>query len=384
MNRLRYITLTLLALGFSLNAAFAQPAIENGASNGAPEAVVSDEAGEGIDAVGLIFGHIGDAYEYHITEINGHPIAVYLPVIVRSQQRGWFCFSSKRVAHGQTYQGFFISQEEKYNGKVVELNAQGEMVRPFDLSVTKNVFALLLSSTILIIVFLCMANAYKKNPMGVPSKAQSMMEAVILYLDADIIRPALGDKSVRFAPYLLTVFFFILLNNLMGLIPIFPFGANLTGNISATLVLALFTYVMTNMFGTKTYWKDILWPEVPVFLKTPVFPLMQIIEFISTLTKPIALMIRLFANIFAGHMIILVLTSLIFIFTAVFHSAAVGGGTAVLSVLFSVFMYCLELLVAFIQAYVFTMLSAIFIGLAQVEHHEEAQPTASIPASNNN
>lgn len=153
----------------------------------------------------------------------------------------------------------------------------------------------------------------------------------------------------------------------MGLIPIFPFGANLTGNISVTLVLALFTYLITNIFGTKEYYKEIFWPEVPVFLKAPI-PLMPLIEVIGTLTKPIALMIRLFANIFAGHMIILVLMALIFIFTSLM-GVAVGAGVSVVSVAFSVFMYCLELLVAFIQAYVFTMLSAIFIGLSQVEHH---------------
>ncbi|MBP5259281.1 MAG: F0F1 ATP synthase subunit A [Paludibacteraceae bacterium] len=382
MNKLRYILSTLFLLF-----AAGLPVMAQDASDGTEEetnaAMESGTATEGVDAVGLIFGHIGDAYEYHITEIGGHPVSVPLPVIVHSPERGWFCFSSAKIAHGSTYNGFFISQEEKYNGKVVERNAQGELVRPFDLSITKNVFALLLSSALLLIIFLSMAHAYKKNPMGVPSKGRSMLEAVILYLDADIIRPALGKKSVRFAPYLLTVFFFILLNNLMGLVPVFPLGANLTGNISVTLVLALFTYIITNVFGTKTYWKDIFWPEVPVFLKTPVFPLMQIIEFISTLTKPIALMIRLFANIFAGHMIILVLISLIFIFTAVFQSAAVGGGTAVLSVLFSVFMYCLELLVAFIQAYVFTMLSAIFIGLAQAEHEEGHEKAAPVIAENN-
>ena len=377
MNKFARILIPLL-LTLSLPATAQEPVSDSTAS-----AETARNEAESFDAAGLIFSHIGDAYEYHITEIGGHPVAVHLPVIVRSPERGWFCFSSRRVAHGQEYEGFFISQEDQYNGKIVERGADGQLVRPFDLSITKNVFALLLSSAILLTVFLCMANAYRKNPMGVPSKGRGMLEAVILYLEADIIRPALGDKSSRFAPYLLTVFFFILLNNLMGLIPVFPFGANLTGNISVTLVLALFTYVITNVCGTKEYWKDIFWPEVPVFLKTPVFPLMQIIEFISTLTKPIALMIRLFANIFAGHMIILVLISLIFIFSAVFHSALAGGGTAVLSVLFAVFMYCLELLVAFIQAYVFTMLSAIFIGLAQAEP-KRREAAETVPVTNEN
>jgi F-type H+-transporting ATPase subunit a len=201
----------------------------------------------------------------------------------------------------------------------------------------------------------------------VPCTKDNILEFVINYVEDDVIKPALGKNYLKFSPYLLTAFFFILINNLMGLVPIFPFGANLTGNISVTLVLALFTYLITNIFGTKEYYKEIFWPEVPVFLKAPL-PLMPLIEIIGTLTKPIALMIRLFANIFAGHMIILVLMSLIFIFAGLM-GVAVGAGVSVVSVAFSVFMYFLELLVAFIQAYVFTMLSAIFIGMSQVEHH---------------
>lgn len=333
---------------------------------------MAQEQKKSFNTVEFLFGHIGDSYECHITEINGKPVAVPLLIIVHSQSRGWFAFSSARLEGGESYQGFFIPKEGDYKGKVVELDAAGNRVRPLDLSITKNVFGLLLSCALLLLIFLSMARAYRKRPDGVPTKGQSMLEVVILYLEDDVIKPALGNKYLKFSPYLLTVFFFILINNLMGLIPIFPFGANLTGNISVTLVLALFTYVITNLLGTKTYWKDIFWPEVPMFLKSPVFPLMQVIEFISTLTKPIALMIRLFANIFAGHMIILVLMTLIFIFTAAL-GAMVGQITAVVSVAFSVFMYCLELLVAFIQAYVFTMLSAIFIGLAQHEEHDEKE-----------
>lgn len=345
---IKYISLFFTALLFS-NGAFAAQEAET-------------EEKEEFNVVETIFSHIGDAYEYHITEINGHPISVPLPVIVRSEERGWFIFCSNKVAHGETYEGFHIAKGGSHDGKIVELNAAGEEVRPFDLSITRNVFALLLSCTILIIIFVPMGCWYKKNPYGVPSKGHNMLEAVILYLDADILEPALGSNKTRFAPYLLTVFFFILINNLMGLIPIFPFGANLTGNISVTMVLALFTYLITNVFGSREYWKDVLWPDVPTFLKAPI-PLMPLIEIISTLTKPIALMIRLFANIFAGHMIILVLICLIFIFSAAM-GVAVGAGVSVVSIAFSLFMYCLELLVAFIQAYVFTMLSAIFIGLA--------------------
>ena len=338
---------------------------ENTEENAGHDAEAHQE--EKFDAGSFIFGHIGDSYEFHITEINGHPVSVPLPIIVYSSERGWYCFSSSRVAHGHEYEGWFIAEGGSYDGKIVELNAEGEQVRPFDLSITKNVFALLLSCVILLAIFLPMANRYKKKPLGVPCTSDNIFEVVINYIEDDVIKPALGKNYLRFSAYLLTVFFFILLNNLMGLIPIFPFGANLTGNISVTLVLALFTYLITNIFGTKEYYKEIFWPEVPVFPKAPI-PLMPLIEVIGTLTKPIALMIRLFANIFAGHMIILVLMALIFIFTSLM-GVAVGAGVSVVSVAFSVFMYCLELLVAFIQAYVFTMLSAIFIGLSQVEHH---------------
>lgn len=373
-----YILAALALLTASVSAyaldsvAVAQDAVEatiDSVAAETSEAEASESAeSESFDAKEVIFSHIGDAYEYHITEINGHPISVPLLVIVRSEERGWFAFCSNRVTHGDTYKGFFIQKGGDYDGKIVETNSKGEIVRPFDMSITRNVFALLLSSCILILIFVPMAHKYKKNPLDAHSKGHNMIEAVILYIEDDVIKPALGDKYLKYSPYLLTVFFFILLNNLMGLVPIFPMGANLTGNISITFVLAMFTYLITNIFGTREYWKEVLWPEVPLFLKAPI-PLMPVIEIISTITKPIALMIRLFANIFAGHMIILVLICLIFIFSSIM-GVAVGAGVSVVSILFSVFMYCLELLVAFIQAYVFTMLSAIFIGLAQVEHHK--------------
>ena len=190
-----------------------------------------------------------------------------------------------------------------------------------------------------------------------------------------IIRPCVGERWRRFAPYLLTVFFFILVNNLMGLIPIFPAGANVTGNIAVTLVLAVATFLAINLFGTKHYWKDIFWPDVPTWLKVPV-PIMPLIEFVGILTKPFALMIRLFANIMAGHSVILILTCIVFVTAEM--GAAVCGSMTVVSVLLSVFMNCLELLVAFLQAYVFTMLSAVFIGLAQETPRTEQNETCRI------
>lgn len=336
-------------------------------STGAMASESTEHKEEGFNPVAFLFGHVGDGYEFHITEINGHPVSIPLPIIAHSEERGWFVFSSSHLAHGHSYEGFSIAQGGDFDGKLVETNSQGQIVRPFDLSITKNVFALLLSSVMMLCIFIPMARSYKKRPLGVPKKGYSLLEVVINYIEDDVIKPALGHDYLRFSPYLLTVFFFILLNNLMGLIPIFPFGANLTGNISVTFVLALFTYLITNICGTREYYKEVIWPDVPTWLKVPL-PLMPIIEIISTLTKPIALMIRLFANILAGHLIIMVLMALIFIIT-ISMGAVVGGVTAAVSILFSIFMYCLELLVAFIQAYVFTMLSATFIGMAQVKEH---------------
>lgn len=331
---------------------------------------------EKFDAKSFIFGHTGDSYCYHITEINGEPICIWLPVIVKSKEQGWKCFSSKHVCElkeGETYQGFFIEPiSSKFKpGKLVEINSKGEVVRPFDISFTKNAFGIFLVGIFLLAFFLPAAKMYKKNPMGKPTKYQGLVEWLTYMVIDGMIAPNIRKEKVhKFAPYLLTAFFFIFFANLFGLIPIFPFSANVTGNLSITLVLALCTYFFVNFYGNKHYWKDIFWPDVPIFLKA--FPLMPIIELISTITKPFALMIRLFANILAGHIIIMVLMGLIFIIGGM-YGAGMGGVISVVSIFMSVFMTALELLVAYIQAYVFTMLSAIFIGMAQEEpEHEHA------------
>ena len=185
-----------------------------------------------------------------------------------------------------------------------------------------------------------------------------------------VIKPTLGAKAPKFAPYLLTVFFFILVMNLLGLIVIFPGGANLTGNIAVTLVLSLLTFFIVNIFGTKHYWKDIFWPDVPLWLKFPI-PIMPIIEIFGVFTKPAALTVRLFANMMGGHIIVIVLTLLIFILAVL--GPSVTAGATVVSVIFSIFMLLIDVLVSFIQAYVFTMLSTLFISLAQEEGHKEKE-----------
>lgn len=326
---------------------------------------------EDFDVKSFIFGHTGDGYCFHITEVKGEPVCVWLPVIVHSKTTGWHVFSSKHICElkdGETYQGFFIApiSNTDYPGKLVEINDKGELSRPFDLSFTRNAFGIFLVCIFMLAFFLPAARMYKKKPMATPTKYQGMVEWLTYMVLDGIISPSIPKSKVpKFAPYLLTVFFFIFFCNLFGLIPFFPFGANVTGNLSITLILALCTYVAVNVFGNKHYWKDILWPDVPLFLKFPI-PLMPIIELISTLTKPFALMIRLFANILAGHIVIMVLMALIFIIGGM-YGAGLGVATSVISIFMTVFMTALECLVAYIQAYVFTMLSSIFIGMSQQE-----------------
>ena len=330
------------------------------------------------DAKSFIFGHTGDSYCFHISEIHETPICVWLPVIVRSKETGWHCFSSKHVCElkdGETFShkgsNFYISpiSADKYPGKLVELCDNGDIKRPFDISFTKNAFGIFLVCAFILAFFLPAARKYKKDPMAKPTKYQGLVEWLTYTVLDGIIKPNIpASKVKKFAPYLLTVFFFIFFSNLFGLIPFFPFSANVTGNLSITLVLALLTYFFVNIFGNKHYWKDILWPDVPIFLKA--FPLMPIIELISTITKPFALMIRLFANILAGHIIIMVLMALIFIIGGM-YGAGMGGVMSIVSIFMTIFMTALELLVAYIQAFVFTILSSLFIGMAQHEPEEE-------------
>ena len=314
----------------------------------------------------IIFEHIQDTYWWHITTVNDHHISVHLPVILYSSNSGFHLFSSSRLEHGHKYKGFYISDSEQYAGKVVELDAGGHEIRPFDISITKIAASIIFNSVIMTVLFLWLARRYKKRPKhAVPGGFAGVMEAVIMYVEEDIIHICIGKDYARYSPYLLTAFFFILISNLMGMIPIFPGGANVTGNIAITCMLAFFTLIAVNLFGNKAYWKEIFWPDIPILLKAPI-PLMPVIEFFGIFSKVFALAIRLFANITAGHALVISLTCLIFI------SARMGTATLAsmtfLSVLLTLFINLLELLVAFLQAYVFTLLSAVFIGLSRAEH----------------
>ncbi|MCR5709869.1 MAG: F0F1 ATP synthase subunit A [Bacteroidales bacterium] len=306
-----------------------------------------------LDMKSYIFGHIGDSYEWHITSVGEKHVSIPLPCIVFDE--GLHVFLSSRMEEN----GYTLNED----GKLVNAST-GE--RPFDISITKNVFSLILSSILLVTLILLTARWYKRHdamkeaPRGLPG----LMEMLITMVTDDIIKEGVGKEYMKYAPYLLTAFFFIFLNNLIGIVPFFPGGANVTGNIAVTLFLAVCTFLAVNLFGNKHYYKDIFWPEVPTWLKVPL-PLMPIIEIIGMFTKPFSLMVRLFANILAGHIMLLGVVAVVFLTAKL--GPVLNGSMSFIAVLFGVFMDILELLVAFIQAYVFTMLSSVFIGLSRQE-----------------
>lgn len=325
---------------------------------------------EPFNAGAMIIDHIVDTYEWHIASVGDFHLSVPLPVILIDQGK-LHVFMSSAFHHGTTaYKGYEIAKEGFNKGKIVRYEADGTLVRPLDFSITKNVFAVFAASALIIFLFLHIAKAYDRTRRHAPKGIQSILEPLILFIRDEVVRSSIGEKHYeKFLPYLLTVFFFIFLNNIFGLIPIFPLGANVTGNIAVTGVLAFFTFMMIVVKANKDYWKHIFnTPGVPWFLKLPI-PLMPIIEIVGMFTKPFVLMVRLFANITAGHIIILGFISLIFVFGK--SNVYAGFGMSALSVSLAIFMNFLELLVAFIQAFVFTLLSALFLGMAVEEHHHE-------------
>lgn len=312
-----------------------------------------------------IFEHLLDTYEWELPFTHE---VITLPVIVKDSDGKWHLFDSRRLYENDQYNGFRIARDGENAGKIEGIDENGNVYRPTDLSITKNVTEIILATLIMLLIFFPMARWYKKHPYKAPRGFLGAVELLVDMVYGEVIKPILGKDARRFAPYLLTVFFFIFIINLMGMITVFPGGANITGNLAVTMVLSLITFFVVNIFGTKHYWKEMLWPDVPMWMKCPV-PLMPVIEIFGAITKPIALMIRLFANMLGGHMITLVLVALIFIFSAL--GLAVQTGTAVFSIAFALFMGVLHLLIGLIQAYVFTMLSTIFISLAQDHGHGE-------------
>ena len=337
---------------------------------------------ETVDVKGIIFGHLKDSYHWHIITLGEKEISLHLPVMLYSKVSGWHFFMSDKLEETDSYDGFRIAEEGAYAGKLVEVLPDGTELKPLDLSLTKVALGVIINALLLCVIVMCTARWYKRHKATDPAPGGfvGLMEYVVAMIVDDVIKPSVGKDYKRYTPLLLTIFFFILLSNIMGLIPIFPAGANVTGNIAITLTLALVTFFTVNVFGNREYWKEILWPDVPVFLKAPV-PLLPFIEIIGIFTKPFALTVRLFANITAGHAIILSLTCVIFITAKM--GPAIGAPMTVLSVFFMIFMNFLELLVAYIQAYVFTMLSAVFIGLSRPEHHAPEKANANTNAKAN-
>ena len=324
------------------------------------------DSGSELNIPEIVLEHLSDAYEWHIATYKDHHISIPLPIIIRSESTGEWHFCT---IHSLP-KNFYFNKE--MHGKIYEKLPNGTVVRPIDLSITKTVAQIWIVVIVLIAIFTYCARWYKKHDerKEAPSGFVGMMEMLITTINDDVIKQSIGEKHYKkYSPYLLTVFFFILTANVLGLIPFFPGGANVTGNINVTFFLALCTMIAINLFGNKHYWKDIFWPDVPVFLKAYPVAVMPVIELFGVFTKPFALMIRLFANIMAGHAVILSFTCVIFLGWSM--GVGYGLGLNTLSIVMLLFMNCLELLVAFIQAYVFTLLSAVFIGLAHVDHVSE-------------
>lgn len=358
-----FIRTVVLAIIFSMSSfgLFAQEATEGSES--------------AFDPKELINSHVWDSHEFHVVDWNGVSYSMPLPVILWTDN-GLTVFSSSRFEHdnnaqvvvtenGQDFVRYneHIFYADKFDKQKFEETSSINRSfmyddRPLDFSITKTVFSMILAAILMFLIFSFAAKQYRKNEKA-PKGLSGFLEPLILFVRDDIAIPNIGEKKYgKYMPFLLSVFFFIWINNLLGLIPFFPFGGNVTGNIVFTMVMALIVFVVTVVSGNKTYWGHILTPEVP----KPLYILMIPIEIVGMFTKPFALMVRLFANITAGHIIILSLIGLIFIFGTVFISPV--------SIAFVLFMSVLELLVAALQAYVFTLLAALFIGqaVADPEH----------------
>ncbi|HVZ24547.1 MAG TPA: F0F1 ATP synthase subunit A [Sediminibacterium sp.] len=378
---LRTVKLLLVA-GFSLFVLgfFSPLAAQENPANGQAETgkATAEAQKEGFNAAEVIFGHVLDNHDYHFTEYTGadgkmHPVSLPLPVILYSPQRGFSCFLSSRFEHGEApYNGYKIDKSDLKNvgEKIVAVKEDGSVddtVKVYDLSMTRNVVQMILALTILTWLMISIAGAYKRG-QGVktaPKGKQNLLEVLIIFVRDEVAIPNLGHKSDKYLPYLLTTFFFILINNIFGLI---PGTANVSGNIAFTALLGLIAFVVILGSTNSHFWAHIFNPPgVPFGVKFILVP----VEFLGIFIKPFALIIRLFANMVAGHIIIICLISLIFIFGQM--SGAVGWGASPVAVGFTVFIYLIEVLVAFIQAYIFTNLTALFIGAAFEGGHEEGE-----------
>ena len=335
-------------------------------------AMVPAMKAEDFSAKDVVLEHIKDSHDWHVWGEGENAIVIPLPIIVNSST-GWHVFCSSQFEHHadanglrQGPYGLAIATEGEHAGKIVE---NGSPV--LDLSITKTVAVMFINVAILLSCILFSARWYKKHQASdnAPGGFVGFIEMLVMYVVEDIIKPGVGKGYEKYVPYLLTCFFFIFTCNVMGLIPFPPGSGNVTGNIAVTFFLALCTFIIVQFSGNKHYWKDIFWPDVPLLLKVPI-PLMPVIEFVGIFTKPFALMIRLFANMMAGHAIAVAMPCIIFLVASM--SGGVFYSMSAVSVIMAIFMMCLECLVCFIQAMVFTLLSSVFIGMARAvpEGHE--------------
>ena len=323
---------------------------------------------EDFSAKEVVLEHIKDSHDWHVTDLGeGKSLVIPLPIIVNSST-GWHVFCSSQFEHHadanglrQGPYGLAIATKGENAGKIVEA---GQPV--LDLSITKTVAVMFINVAVLLCCILFSARWYKKRKASDPAPGGfvGFIEMLVMYVVDEIIKPGVGKGYEKYTPYLLTCFFFIFTCNVMGLIPFPPGSGNVTGNIAVTFFLAFCTFIVVQFSGNKHYWKDIFWPDVPTWLKVPV-PIIPVIEFVGIFTKPFALMIRLFANIMAGHAIAVAMPCIIFLVATM--TAGVFYSMSAVSIIMSIFMMCLECLVCFIQAMVFTLLSSVFIGMAKAE-----------------
>lgn len=337
------------------------------------------------DANEVIFGHIMDAHEFHFLSYKGsdgheHHVTIPLPVIVYSKEKGFSCFMSSKFHHGvHEVNGYGLLTNEKIDadsidrnkysaGNIVALDENGKLdasVKVWDLSPTRNVVQMILALAVLVFLLIKIAGRYKKGEgiTTAPKGWQNTMETVVNFINDEICKPNLGAKSNKYLPYILTVFLFILINNIFGLI---PGSANVTGNIAFTFILSIISFIVILFSSNSHYWMHIINPPgVPGWVKIILVP----VEILGIFTKPFALMIRLFANMVAGHILIICLISLIFIMASL--NQYIGWGFSPFSIAFTIFIYFIEILVAFLQAFIFTILTAVFIGQAFETGHAE-------------
>nr|WP_223152116.1 F0F1 ATP synthase subunit A [Chitinophaga qingshengii] len=361
------------------NFSFAAPAegAEHATEAHSSEAAAAEEPKK-FDAKEVILGHVKDAYDWHFFSIGDSHYTVPLPVIIYSPSRGLSVFSASHFHHGhEAYDGYQIANAHFFHekgldpanfreGSVIAVDANGMPTgeKIYDFSMTKNVSSMLIAAILLVIIMLNVAKAYKvRGSKKAPKGFQNLIEPVILFMRDEVAKPNIpGKKAEKFTPFILTIFFFILINNLLGLL---PGSANVTGNIAVTAALAVISFLATMFSTNKHFWGHIFNPPVPFGVKIILAP----VELIGVITKPVSLAIRLFANILAGHIIILSIISLVFIFGSL--SKAAGYGFLPITIAFNIVMMMLELLVAFIQAFIFANLTAVFIGQAMEGAHDD-------------